>query len=132
MQFVTDRRSEKIDHLLHNPWVEVCWYFTKTREQIRFRGTMQIIQIASALRQTAWERLSPQAKAQFCWPAPGALRSPDSSLEAPPILPHPPDTFCLLLLSVEQVDHLELRGEPQNRWIHHQVAGQWQTQAVNP
>ena len=35
LKFVTDHRSEKIAQLQAQPRVELCWYFTKTREQRR-------------------------------------------------------------------------------------------------
>ena len=44
LKFVTDSRSDKILHLQVQPWVEVCWYFTKTREKFRFLGRMEVIQ----------------------------------------------------------------------------------------
>ena len=43
------------------------------------------------------------------------------------------ENFCLLLLEPVQVDHLELRGEPQNRWVYYRNENQeWLTEAINP
>lgn len=41
--------------------------------------------------------------------------------------------FCLLLLEPQEVDHLELKGEPQNRTIYsyHSEQG-WLQEIVNP
>ena len=45
----------------------------------------------------------------------------------------PLENFCLLLLEPVQVDHLELRGEPQNRWVYYRNENQeWLTEAINP
>lgn len=45
----------------------------------------------------------------------------------------PPENFCLLLLNPDKVDHLELRGNPQNRHLYTlQDNNQWSYTAVNP
>ncbi|TAF20013.1 MAG: pyridoxamine 5'-phosphate oxidase, partial [Nostocales cyanobacterium] len=45
----------------------------------------------------------------------------------------PLETFCLLLLEPTKVDHLQLRGEPQNRTIYQINEHQnWETQEINP
>ena len=51
-----------------------------------------------------------------------------------PFSPEQPlETFCLLLLDPQQVDHLELRGEPQNRWIYELDRDKnWHVKQVNP
>ena len=42
-------------------------------------------------------------------------------------------SFCLLLLESIEVDRLELRGNPQNRWIYlRDDQGNWTEQEVNP
>ncbi|PMB30964.1 pyridoxamine 5'-phosphate oxidase, partial [Fischerella thermalis CCMEE 5319] len=55
------------------------------------------------------------------------------------ILPQPDPmqplaNFCLLLLDPVKVDHLELRGEPQNRWLYcyDDQQKEWSIQAINP
>ena len=36
-------RSSKMDHVKENPWSEICWYFTESREQYRLSGKLYII-----------------------------------------------------------------------------------------
>jgi len=43
IKIITDNRTEKIPHLQHHPWAELCWYFSKTREQFRIFGKIWII-----------------------------------------------------------------------------------------
>ena len=44
-------------------------------------------------------------------------------------LPH----FCLLVLEIRDVDHLELHGNPQHRWRYSKDAyGRWSGLQVNP
>ncbi|MBD1863516.1 MULTISPECIES: Npun_F5749 family FMN-dependent PPOX-type flavoprotein [Trichocoleus] len=140
LKFVTDTRSEKTEQIEQNPKAEACWYFIKTREQFRIAGTLTLIHATdpdSALQQarkTAWQELSDAARLQFAWPTPGEPRADTAAFA-----PQPPDNteplpyFCLLLLEPERVDHLELRGEPQNRCLYQRDQNQvWSAQAINP
>lgn len=140
LKFVTDLRSEKVGQIGRNPRGEACWYFPKTREQFRLSGELRVIGDNSgdrdldALRHQAWQELSDRAKPQFFWPEPGGERSPASAFEPPdPIPEKAPPPFVLLLLEPEWVDHLQLRGEPQDRIIYDRRAdGTWRDRAVNP
>lgn len=140
LKFVTDARSEKVEQIEQNPPGEACWYFVKTREQFRLAGILTLIRAEhpevelQQARQIAWQELSDAARLQFAWPAPGQPRA-----EAVAFSPQPPDPieplphFCLLLLEPEQVDHLELRGEPQNRCLYRRDQQRvWSTQNINP
>ncbi|MBW4464980.1 MAG: pyridoxamine 5'-phosphate oxidase family protein [Pegethrix bostrychoides GSE-TBD4-15B] len=146
LKLIADRRSEKIGQIQHQPWTEACWYFPKTREQFRLLGTLKLVlscdpdaQLAAA-RQQQWQDLSDAARLQFAWPHPKQTRAGSNSdskakSDFEPPLPdplEPPDTFCLLLLSPVEVDHLELRGEPQNRCLYRAMDQTWVTEAVNP
>ncbi|HEY9881136.1 MAG TPA: Npun_F5749 family FMN-dependent PPOX-type flavoprotein [Leptolyngbyaceae cyanobacterium] len=140
LTFVTDLRSEKVSHIVHQPWGEACWYFTETREQFRVFGELTLVEAQTAdaflqqNRQQAWESLSDNARLQFTWPPSGKPRADQLAFEAP--TPHPSlplESFCLLLLSPIEVDHLELRGNPQDRTQYklNQPAS-WTVEAVNP
>jgi pyridoxamine 5'-phosphate oxidase len=145
LQFVVDIRSQKAYDLLSNhpksaDGAEICWYFPKTREQFRISGELLLVTAESATerdckaRQAAWQQLSDGGRIQFAWAMPGADRSPDPDAFNPP----PPDSqqplanFCLLLLAPVSVDHLELRGEPQNRYSYELVGAEWMVREVNP
>jgi PPOX class probable FMN-dependent enzyme len=141
IQFVTDTRSEKIDQIQHQTWGEICWYFIKTREQFRLTGTLTLVmanhedeELLKA-RKTVWHNLSDKGRLQFVWPHPGKPRAEKSAFEVPPPAANDPvpDNFCLTLLEPTLVYHLELRGDPQNRYQYqwHEQEG-WQMQEVNP
>jgi pyridoxamine 5'-phosphate oxidase len=140
LRFVTDDRSDKTDQIQQNPWGEICWYFPNTREQFRLFGTLQLIDANSTdtslktAREKIWQELSSAARLQFAWAHPGKPRnSADSFQPADPDATTPLTNFCLLLLNPTQVDHLELRGNPQNRWIYQLDSEQnWSTTEVNP
>lgn len=138
LEFITDQRSEKVAQIQQQPWVELCWYFPQTREQFRLAGWMQIIDhahsasSAQTARHQRWQNLSAASQQQFTWPHPGHPRQGDFPT-APTLPAVPPDHFCLLWLCPQRVDHLELRGNPQNRYIYQKEPDQgWSVQEVNP
>ncbi len=139
LKIVTDTRSEKADHIAANSWAEVCWYFPNTREQFRLSGQLILVgedaldQTLLAARQRSWQELSDAARIQFAWPHPRKPKNPDGFSPAAPDSLTPLSHFCLLLLNPLCVDHLELRGAPQNRLIYqlNDFAG-WSVESVNP
>ncbi len=141
VKIITDSRSQKIDQINHQSWGEACWYFPNTREQFRLAGSLTRVGadhpdlVLKDARQTTWQEISDAARLQFAWPHPAEARTEDNSAFSPPSLnPNQPLlNFCLLLLEPVQVDHLELRGDPQNRWLYYQNSSQeWLKQAINP
>ncbi|MEB3209808.1 MAG: Npun_F5749 family FMN-dependent PPOX-type flavoprotein [Leptolyngbyaceae bacterium] len=140
IQIVTDQRSEKIEHIHHQPWGEICWYFPKTREQFRIAGAIALISHTStqdndqALRHQIWHDLSDNARQQFAWPFPRHPRSDASDFDIEPPSPDAPLLhFSVLLLAPHSVDHLELKGNPQDRHVYElSSAHEWKTRAVNP
>ncbi|MCU0547871.1 MAG: pyridoxamine 5'-phosphate oxidase family protein [Leptolyngbya sp. Prado105] len=137
LKFVTDDRSEKTQQIADCPWGEVCWYFPNTREQFRIAGKLKIVDRADETlqkaRQQAWQDMSEAARVQFAWASPGQARA-DLETFSPPIPSQsdPLPQFCLLLLEPIAVDHLELRGDPQNRHQYHFNQGTWRVESVNP
>ena len=146
LKIITDSRSDKIEQLTQNPRAALCWYFSESREQFRFWGTMTVIDGQSTasngqdfqqLRQATWQGLSDNARAQFGWPDPG---SPRPNAKQPFSVKaveqsQPPDVFVLLLFSPDRVDHLKLKGNPQSRtfyYLQRNDSEMWETQAVHP
>ena len=139
LQFVTDARNEKAEQIDRLPWGEACWYFPETREQFRLAGTLLLVRdqhpdaVLQQARQAAWQSLSDAARTQFAWAHPGKPRSGQEEFNvAAPETTTPLPPFCLLLLDPHQVDHLELRGDPQNRWLHQRDNAVWTVHPINP
>ncbi|QLE55550.1 Npun_F5749 family FMN-dependent PPOX-type flavoprotein [Nostoc sp. TCL26-01] len=141
LKFVTDARSDKVDQIQQQPWAEACWYFPKTREQFRLTGHLNLVTSDESqphlqpARIAMWQELSDSARLQFAWPHPGKQRdtAPAAFTHPAPDSLQPVSNFCLLLLDPIQVDHLELRGEPQNRSIYQLDENQqWFCREVNP
>ena len=139
LKMVTDIRSQKSAQIAVNPWAEVNWYFTKTRSQFRILGKLILVdhehqnsELQSA-RTASWQAISEPARMQFAWAHPREPRSvnPSKVTSLDPNQPLP--FFCLLLLEPIEVDRLELRGSPQDRYLYlRDEQGNWTEQQVNP
>jgi len=139
LQIITDIRSEKCKHLQHQPVAEICWYFTKTREQFRLSGKITLVNfqeentIFKNARDKVWDKLSENARSQFSWENPGELFQVKTTNQSPVDLSQPLDTFCLLIFEPQKVDHLELKGNPQNRYLYLLKDNQkWVFNQINP
>lgn len=140
LQMITDSRSQKVHQIQNHSWGEICWYFPETREQFRLLGQLKLISDShpdltlTTARTTLWQFLSDAAKQQFYWPDCRQPRSESTAFNPPQTFsPHPPANFILLLLEPQEVDHLELQGEPQNRTLYYYDSEQgWLTKIVNP
>ncbi|AFZ33104.1 hypothetical protein Glo7428_4671 [Gloeocapsa sp. PCC 7428] len=139
LKFIVDARTQKPEQIAYQPWAEACWYFVDTREQFRIGGYLNLVgedhpnATLQQARYKTWREVSDAARLLFAYPHPGKPRD-DSGFDVPPPdatqpLPH----FCLLLLEPIEVDHLKLRGEPQNRYFYTRNSDRtWSTQEINP
>ena len=116
--FITDTRSNKM-HNLHLQPVEACWYFPISREQFRIAGRAEVFTPVHRQHAIIWRGLSDTARVQFFWPAPGnVLIDVDSTQESPNShdISMPPESFCVVAIRPERIDHLCL-GNPQQRIV---------------
>jgi PPOX class probable FMN-dependent enzyme len=140
LQIITDIRSEKCQHLQHQPIAEICWYFAKTREQFRLNGKITLINYQEKneglknSRNKVWDKLSENARSQFSWENPGEIfQAKTTNNQSTVDLSKPLDTFCLLIFEPQKVDHLELKGNPQNRYLYLLKDDQkWTVNQINP
>ncbi len=139
LKIITDARSEKAEQIRFLAKGEACWYFAQTREQFRLLGTLTLVgandseEPLQKARCQTWQELSDAARSQFAWAYPGKVRQGDEMFNVTaPNRTEPLPHFCLLLLDVYQVDHLELRGNPQNRYRYSLVKSSWSVEEINP
>jgi PPOX class probable FMN-dependent enzyme len=140
ISLVTDTRSAKVRELEASPWAEACWYFPMTREQFRLGGRARVLregvgdEAAQQARRDAWHELADATRQSFTWPTPGEPRDPGVPfVEDVPDPEVPPPSFGLILLDPVEVDHLELDGNPQNRWTYRRGDdGRWTGREINP
>lgn len=116
---------------------EVCFYLTKTREQFRVKGRLQIIQAGESderlakARRHQWTQISPSSQASFESSLIPGLEIMDPGVEddgrkveeeAGHTRKHdspkePSDEFCLVFFWPNCVDHLVLKDK-QTRHLH--------------
>jgi hypothetical protein len=128
--FTSDSRSAKMSEIAaHRRAAVVCW-LPDSREQYRFCGPVELVNDES-LRQQFWDALTPETRAMFFWPEPGAPRSANSAFAPTANAPGPPGTFSLLSLRPVSVEHLMLSNYPhrRRRWT---LATSWQREKLNP
>lgn len=148
---VTDLRSSKVEELARNAAGEFAWYFPESREQFRIAGDLTVVTKDSSSmhkeRLDAWGRMSPNGRAQFLWPEPGfpqldenengarAEKSRKQTFEvdeaATRDAKNAAENFCLVVMDVNEVDHLSLRSN--RRYVHvRDENGEWGVTEVNP
>ncbi len=140
LKIITDARSAKIKDIEHQSQGEVCWYFTKTREQFRINGSLRLVTPEEAdtdlqkARKITWHNLSDAARSQFAWPNPAQPAvDKEAFLVDPPNANIPLSNFYLLLLIPRKIDHLQLKGEPQQRCLYQlEKDATWSNILVNP
>lgn len=141
LQIITDSRSDKYQQIQEKSSAEVCWYFPKTREQFRLSGELILVTDKTTdaslikARSHSWQQLSDKARIQFAWPSPKLPLDKNKEGFKPPLPSFnvPLTNFCLVLLEPVEVDHLQLRGDPQYRYLYRLESSQtWSCQAVNP
>lgn len=149
---VTDLRSSKVEELARNAAGEFAWYFPESREQFRIAGDLTVVTKDSSSMQKerldAWGRMSPNGRAQFLWPEPGfpqldenanasskTEKSHKQTFEvdeaATRDAKNAAENFCLVVMDVNEVDHLSLRSN--RRYVHvRDENGEWGVTEVNP
>ena len=146
---VTDLRSSKIKEIEKNAAGEFAWYFPESREQFRIAGDLTVVtkdeesQTLQKDRTDAWGKMSPNGRAQFLWPTPGfpQMENVEKKSQAKQTFEvddalindakNAADNFCLVVMDVDEVDHLSLRSN--RRYVHvRDEKGEWGVTEVNP
>jgi hypothetical protein len=151
MKMCTDSRSRKVEENNHQPIAEMVWWFPKTSEQYRIRGSLVMVgedeedKTLIIERKEMWGNMSDPARESFLNPTvPGetydkkATKDAASNIinggrdEEGKVVP-PPTNFFLMLLDPTEVDYLRLTGR-QYRQIDrlNTESKEWSTERVNP
>jgi len=124
----SDARSAKNLQIRGNPHVELSLWLPQKRQQFRIAGTIS----TDSRRDEIWRNLSDSTRATFFWPTPGQPRTADQSFDdAIPDTVTPPPNFEVLLLTPDQVEHLDLNPHPhrRRRWLR---STNWIVEELNP
>ena len=131
MEIYTDKRSQKCNELALNDNVEICWFFSKSKCQFRFRGTSRIVLDKENVHH--WEKLSEKSKSLWSWPTPGANYLFDKRINnsSNNKIKNPKGNFILLKIDVTHVDQLLLKQpiHERRRWIWNK---EWIEERLNP
>ncbi|MEA5400018.1 pyridoxamine 5'-phosphate oxidase family protein [Synechococcus sp. BA-124 BA4] len=130
LDLLTDGRSAKLVELRQQPAVELCWLLPKARCQFRLRGA--VLNLPTEVELDERQRLSPEGRALWGWPEPGAPFDAAASFPAELVDDTAlPEHFHLLRIGLEQVELLELGGHPhqRRRWRRE---GRWSEECLNP
>ena len=130
MEIYTDKRSQKYHELDLNNNVEICWLFSRSKSQFRFRGTSRIVLGKEQLHH--WQKISEKSKSMWSWPSPGRNYVFNKKKDLPVNkIDDPLTNFTLLKIDITHVDHLVLE-EPihiRNSWIR---KNKWVQERINP
>tara|TARA_Y100001968_G_scaffold241606_1_gene225171 strand:- start:3883 stop:4425 length:543 start_codon:yes stop_codon:yes gene_type:complete len=130
MFIYTDKRSNKYHELNLNNNVEICWLFSRSRCQFRFRGKSSIVSDLALF--CHWEKLSDNSKSMWSWPSPGDPfvldRKKDFSVKKQEKISC---NFTVLKIDIEEVDQLllQLPIHTRRRWI---LNNEWIEERINP
>ena len=130
MQIFTDKRSEKFYELEFNNNVEICWLFSKSRCQFRFRGVAKVDFSNDSV--THWEKLDNKSKSMWNWPSPGEkIDNHKKYIISEKINQRKLDNFALLKIKINNVDQLLLEDpiHIRKRWIR---KNEWIEERINP
>lgn len=145
MKMITDNRSNKVSETSSNSAVEMVWWFPKTSEQYRVRGTLLFVgggefaldndKVLATARKEQWGNLRDQAREQFYWEEPsidytGESKVPEGGRDAEGNLMSAPDTFLLMFLLPSRIDYLRLGDN--FRQIDEFSDAEWKRKRVNP
>mmetsp|Transcript_21041 Transcript_21041/g.58511 ORF Transcript_21041/g.58511 Transcript_21041/m.58511 type:complete len:290 (-) Transcript_21041:1803-2672(-) len=137
MKMCTDLRSKKVDEVAHQPISEMVWWFPKTSEQYRVRGSLLLVgdesddrnlQIA---RKEMWGNISDPARESFLDDkSPVPVGGRDEEGKVVPV----PTNFLLMLLDPIHVDYLRLTGAQYRQIDERQPrdGASWSSKSVKP
>ena len=131
MEIYSDKRTQKFHELDLNNNVEICWLFSESKCQFRFRGTSSIN--LGKVNRPHWDQLSGKSKLMWSWSYPGDYYVPRQTerLSEKAIEVDLLNNFVLLKINITQVDQLIL-----NKTIHKRIRwvlkDDWIEERINP
>jgi pyridoxamine 5'-phosphate oxidase len=135
LHITSDARSGKNAHLRHAPSAELVFWLPARREQFRLAGRVTINSHTTdaPLATRLWESLPDASRALFHWPAPGqplkvtGIDFPPTIAATTPV----PESFEILTLHPDRVDHLQLAPTPHRR-ARYRAQNAWGIEPINP
>lgn len=131
IDFLTDKRSNKVKEIKQNPSVEICWMFYSSLSQFRFRGKAEEINDKSLIKDY-WNRLSFDSREMWFGPSPGSpLKTSESLAKKNNKKELIPNNFLLIRAFIHEVEMLALSINPHSRTIW-KSKNNWLKEYINP
>lgn len=134
LAFAVDARSDKVAHARSAPFGEAVFWLPTLREQYRLAGGLEVVEAEGhPLREALWRELSDPARALFFGGTPGeeVTNPADPWPEVVPPSTPIPESFALMRLAADRVEHLDLKANPHRRTLWEATAG-WSARAIHP
>jgi len=138
MKMCTDLRSKKVEEVAHQPISEMVWWFPKTSEQYRVRGSLLLVgdeyddRALQIARKEMWGNLSDPARESFLDDkSVPSIRGRGDDGKIVPV----PANFLLMLLNPTYVDYLRLTGAQYrqiDQRVHDAIQSTWSSKRVKP
>ncbi len=131
LEFITDRRSEKVPEIRRNPGVALSGYDAEGLQQLRIEGRAAEVQDA-ARRREFWDALKPHTHILFRSELhPGTpIPVPEAAGPGEPPGPEDPcaidENFALIEIRVSRMDWLCLASSPHQRYRTSRVNNAWE------
>ena len=127
LEFHTDSRSPKVEHLRKNPRLEWVFYDPKLQMQLRAQAKATLHE-ADSVSTAAWKRVPPASYLNYL-----QQKAPGSSLDRPsgnsPLDPRPHPAFTVVHATVTEWDWLWLHPKGHRRarftWQDDRWHGEW-------
>jgi pyridoxamine 5'-phosphate oxidase len=145
MKMCTAKKSQKVAQNRQQPIAEMVWWFPKTSEQYRVRGSLILIGNESddnalvTARKELWGNISDPARESFLETVvPGEAfatsqsKPPEGGRGEDGKVLSPPDNFLLMLLDPSDCDYLRLSGGQYRQMDARAKDSGWSYQRVNP
>ncbi len=129
MKILTDKRSQKYKELDLNNNVEICWLFSGSKCQFRFRGKSRIDLSKDKLNH--WNQLNERSRSMWSWPKPGDSYSSGKEKKLTDKIKDLSDNFTLLKIEITHVDQLLLTNpiHIRRKWVKNE---EWIEERINP
>ena len=128
--FYTDRRSDKVEHIQHNPAVSMLFYDADQKLQVRIQGKASILPHEKK-RKKLWEESGSRGAHSYT-----SEKSPGKIIQKPRDAfdwnLEDPRNFCVIYIEAHRFEFLQLDGHKHLRSSRVLQSGTWQTYWMVP
>lgn len=126
--FYTDRRSNKIQHILKNDVVSALFYHPKRLVQLKVEGNAKIVNDEKIIA-SLWSEISLKSKKAYT-----TLYAPGSLIQNPNEVDYLNEAnyFCIVRIIPKQIEYLRLKQSNHLRVLFKKENGKWEGSFITP